>query len=45
MRVVFAPTGPLQEVSLSSDWAEAFMALARRFDEVYEKMQFDSEEE
>lgn len=32
MKVLFAPTGPLQEVSLSSGWASEFLALAREFD-------------
>jgi hypothetical protein len=30
--VVFAPTGPMQEVSLSSGWGSAFLALADRWD-------------
>lgn len=29
----FLPTGPLQEVSLSSGWGDEFVALADRFDE------------
>jgi hypothetical protein len=29
---LFAPTGPIQEVSLSSGWAEAFLTLAERLD-------------
>jgi hypothetical protein len=29
---LFAPTGPLQEVSLSSGWADAFLDLANRID-------------
>ena len=33
LRVLFAPTGPIQEVSLSSGWGEAFIELADRFDE------------
>jgi hypothetical protein len=33
MEILFAPTGPIQEVSLSSGWGEAFLALAERFDE------------
>ncbi len=33
MTVLFAPTGPIQEVSLSSGWGKAFLALADRFDE------------
>lgn len=30
--VIFMVTGPLQEVSLSSDWADTFLKLAARFD-------------
>src|SRR5262245_23555203 len=30
--VLFAPTGPIQEVSLGSGWAGEFLALAERFD-------------
>jgi hypothetical protein len=30
--VLFAPTGPIQEVSLSSGWAAEFLALAQQFD-------------
>ncbi|MGR4889687.1 hypothetical protein ACIPPQ_01565 [Sphingopyxis sp. LARHCG72] len=30
--VLFAPTGPLQELSMSSGWARAFLELADRFD-------------
>ena len=33
MEVLFAPTGPIQEVSISSGWGEAFLSLAKRFDE------------
>ncbi len=32
--VLFAPTGPLQEVSLSSGWAEPFLKVAEKYDEV-----------
>lgn len=32
--VLFAPTGPIQEVSLSSGWADEFLSLAERFDAV-----------
>jgi hypothetical protein len=34
--VLFAPTGPIQEVSLSSGWADEFMALAQRYDAAVE---------
>ena len=34
--VLFAPTGPIQEVSLSSGWADEFLALARRIDAAVE---------
>ena len=30
--VLFAPTGPIQEVSLSSGWGREFVALADRYD-------------
>ncbi|HEY2586959.1 MAG TPA: hypothetical protein VGI81_14535 [Tepidisphaeraceae bacterium] len=32
LTVLFAPTGPIQEVSESSGWGNAFLALAERFD-------------
>ncbi len=32
--VLFAPTGPMQEVSLSSGWAEVFVKVAERYDYV-----------
>jgi hypothetical protein len=33
LAVLFAPTGPVQEVSISSGWADAFLELADRVDE------------
>jgi hypothetical protein len=36
IRVLFAPTGPIQEVSLSSGWGNEFIELADRFDKAYE---------
>jgi len=32
LTVLFAPTGPIQEVSISSGWGEEFLELAARFD-------------
>lgn len=32
--LLFAPTGSLQEVSLSSGWAETFLKVAERYEEV-----------
>ena len=32
--VVFAPTGPLQEVSINSGWSEAFLKVAEKYDRV-----------
>jgi hypothetical protein len=32
LTLLFAPTGPLQEVSLSGGWGEMFLALAERID-------------
>jgi len=34
--VIFAPTGPMQEVSLSSGWGDAFITLADRWDAAME---------
>lgn len=31
--VLFAPTGPIQEVSLSSGWAATFLKVAERYDQ------------
>ncbi|HLO16618.1 MAG TPA: hypothetical protein VK206_17425 [Anaerolineales bacterium] len=35
---LFAPTGPIQEVSISSGWGEEFIELAQRFDHEYERV-------
>lgn len=32
--ILFAPTGPLQEVSISSGWSDTYLKLAERFDKV-----------
>lgn len=32
--MLFAPTGPLQEVSLSSGWAEPFITVSDKYDQV-----------
>jgi hypothetical protein len=32
LSVLFLPTGPVQEVSVSSGWGEEFLRLAERFD-------------
>ena len=32
LEVLFAPTGPVQEVSISSGWGEEFLVLSSRFD-------------
>ena len=32
LTVLFAPTGPIQEVSISSGWGEEFLSLAEQFD-------------
>lgn len=32
LELLFAPTGSLQEVSLSSGWGEEFVRIAKRFD-------------
>jgi hypothetical protein len=35
IEVLFAPTGPIQEVSVSSGWSREFLKLAEQFDEAY----------
>ena len=34
LAVLFAPTGPIQEISVSSGWSEMFLELAERLDAV-----------
>ncbi|HSI61996.1 MAG TPA: hypothetical protein VLE43_02725 [Candidatus Saccharimonadia bacterium] len=34
LNLLFAPTGSIQEVSMSSGWSRQFMELATRFDEL-----------
>jgi hypothetical protein len=36
--VIFCPTGPLQEVSLSSGWGEVFLKVAEKFDEAEKRV-------
>lgn len=38
LAVLFAPTGPIQEVSVSSGWAEEFLEVADRFDAAMERV-------
>jgi hypothetical protein len=35
--VLFAPTGPIQEVSISSGWGNEFLDLAERFDRAVQR--------
>jgi hypothetical protein len=44
LHVLFAPTGPIQEVSLSSGWGDAFVELADRFDAAMASEQLDRSE-
>jgi hypothetical protein len=44
LHVLFAPTGPIQEVSLSSGWGNAFIALAERFDDAMVSDNVDAHE-
>ncbi|MCP4363479.1 MAG: hypothetical protein GY796_36220 [Chloroflexi bacterium] len=32
--VLFSPTGPIQEISLSSGWGKIFLKVAKKYDEV-----------
>ena len=36
LALLFAPTGSIQEVSLSSGWGDEFLSLAKRFDQAAE---------
>ncbi|MFI4891809.1 MAG: hypothetical protein ACIAQ0_00030 [Phycisphaerales bacterium JB058] len=38
MEVMYAPTGPIQEVSLSSGWSKLFLELANQFDAAMRKV-------
>jgi hypothetical protein len=38
LSVLFAPTGPIQEVSISSGWAHEFLTLADRFDSAADRI-------
>ena len=38
IEVLFAPTGPIQETSLSSGWAQEFLALASKCDAAVERV-------
>jgi hypothetical protein len=38
LEVMFAPTGPMQDVSLSSGWRDEFLAVASRFDAAVERV-------
>jgi len=38
--VLFAPGGPITEVSLSSGWSQKYLALAERFDAAAEAFRF-----
>jgi hypothetical protein len=35
LSTLFAPTGPIQEVSISSGWGQDFLVLAERFDQEF----------
>lgn len=38
LEVLFAPTGPIQEVSISSGWSQQFIELANKFDASIERL-------
>lgn len=37
LRVLFLPSGPLQDIAIDSGWHNKFMTLASRFDELFGK--------
>jgi hypothetical protein len=38
LELLFAPTGPIQQVSISSGWSEEFLTLAARSDPLIKKV-------
>ena len=38
LSVLFAPTGPIQELSVSSGWGDEFLVLANEFDATLEEV-------
>jgi hypothetical protein len=38
LELLFAPTGSIQEVSISSGWSQEFLALSARFDAVIKRV-------
>jgi hypothetical protein len=38
LKLLFAPAGSIQEVSISSGWGQEFLALSARFDAVIKKV-------
>ena len=41
LRLLYAPTGNIQEVSVSSGWGSSFLVLAERFDKALEQFKAD----
>ena len=37
LRVLFAPTGPIQEISIDNGWGERFVELAGEFDKLIDQ--------
>lgn len=38
LELLFAPTGPLQEVSINSGWGEEYLRLAEKFDSLIKRV-------
>lgn len=39
INILFAPTGTMQEISISNGWAEEFLQIAAQFDDAYSKFE------
>ena len=39
LKMLFAPTGPLQEIAMSSDWANEYLTLSSKFDDLIPQAQ------
>ncbi len=37
LKMLFAPTGPIQEIAIASDWSDNYLKLSSEFDSLIEK--------
>lgn len=39
LKLMFAPTAPIQEISMANDWTEKYLVLSQQFDEAVREFQ------